>query len=251
MGILTAARTNLLLDGATLQRVIDEATQRLAISPRSNSRYHDLTKIAGLHLEFGILLSRLIYDEMRGKPGKKIACAAGCATCCVIPPAVALDRANSFVLTLPDLVTLIENYPEIDASNSSLLERAKKSVDLAETSNGFVPCTYLGPGRNCGIYIQRPLACKIWFSADLQLCIRNLDANYPRGVNPLTDASNDLRAAFEEPFKKSVRQIAPNLRFGGYDYLRTFRSIAVINDLGELGMLKQKIDSGDQNEFVL
>jgi hypothetical protein len=247
--ILTDVCTDLLLCRLTLHRVIDEATHRLAIFPRSNSRYDNLTKIAGLHLELGTLLSRLIYDEYRGKPGKEIACAAGCATCCMIPPTVALDRANSFVLTLPDIITLIENYPEIDASNSSLLERAKRSVDFAETSNGIVPCTYLGPNRKCDIYNQRPLTCKIWFSADLQLCVRNLDGNYPRGVNPLTDASNDIRAAFEEPFKKSIRQIAPNLRFDGYDYLRTFRAIALINDAGELGLLKQKIDSGDKKEF--
>lgn len=238
-----------LLPTATLTLAINEATLRLKRLLRVESRYRNLVEVASIHQELGNSLSKQIYDEAPNGRRPKIACAAGCSTCCLIPSMVRRDNANSFVMTVLDVVTLIENYPQIKAANESLLDKAKTSVEQARLSNDVAPCPHLDRSGACGIYNRRPVACKIWFSADLQLCVQNKSRNYPRGVNPLTDASNNLREAFEMPFKDSVREIAPDMRFSDYDYLETFREIALIDSLGLLDTLKHKLNSTEINEW--
>lgn len=234
---------NVLLEPAELDRVIETASFKLSQLVRTSSRYHNLSALASLHQQLGNDLSKLIYEKTSNR--RRIACASGCATCCLIPSAVRRDNANNFTLSVLDIVTLIEHYPAIKDAVPSLLGKATASVQRARASNDVAPCPYLGDRGTCGVYEQRPVSCKIWFSSDLQLCIRNKAVGYQSGINPITDASNKLRMSFEAPFKDHVAEITPDLDFGGYDYLQAFEAIALLDSHGLIATLKEKVDAGE------
>lgn len=113
----------------------------------------------------------------------------------------------------------------------------------------MITCPHLDVAGACGIYSVRPVTCKIWFSSDLRLCIRNRQQGYPEKVNPLTDASNKLRVAFETPFKERVNEIVPDMDFDGHDFLLALEEVARLDDGALLDTLKAKIDAGEQNNW--
>jgi hypothetical protein len=93
------------------------------------------------------------------------------------------------------------------------------------------------------------VSCKIWFSADFDLCGRNRSLGYRKGVNPWTDESNRLYDLFQVPFVALVKEIAPELQYGGHDFLECLGDVAKLDRAGLLGTLKEKLDSGEFNAW--
>lgn len=92
-------------------------------------------------------------------PRDGIACARGCAFCCV--------------------QTVIVTAAEAFAVAAELQERAELAAKLAgyprrrlgEPKSDWRPCPFLAPGHACGVYAARPLACHGFVSFDLSNCI--------------------------------------------------------------------------------
>jgi hypothetical protein len=103
-----------LLDSAALDGVIETVSFELSQLARTPSRYRNLSAAALLHQKLGNDLSKLIYEKTSDH--RRIACASGCATCCLIPSAVRRDNANNFTLSVLDIVTLIRSGRELHPS---------------------------------------------------------------------------------------------------------------------------------------
>jgi hypothetical protein len=92
----------------------------------------------------------------------KIACAAGCATCCHQHVAVATIEAVAIadhLATRPDLAArLAAAAPRIAALSAPERRRAR------------LPCPFLETDGRCGIYTVRPLRCRGVHSRDVGLC---------------------------------------------------------------------------------
>jgi Fe-S-cluster containining protein len=234
-----------LVSSAEFDAFMAAVRRRLGAIKKTSSRYYDLTRIARVHQEFGNALSAMIYTaEVAGRP--KLACAAGCSTCCLIPSEKRPQGAGyNFAMSYLDVITLVEAYPEIKAADQSLPERAISAVEEAERTNGLVACPHLRRDGGCGIYPHRPVACKIWFSADLDLCVRNRSRGYPRGINAWTDASKDIYDEFQKPFEALVSEIAPDLTYDGLDFLTCLGEIATIDRSGLIATWKEKIEAGE------
>ncbi len=229
--------------------LLAEVRQRLAGLVRGPSRYENLAAVARLHQEFGNRLSKLIYDTSLAGKGPKLACAAGCATCCDIPSSAARGKGGTYTMTALDMLSLIEHYPEVKAANSDLPAKTIRRIEEAKATKDMVPCPHLTAVGGCGIYEQRPLSCKIWFSGDLGLCKRNRAQGFSKGVNPLTDESNRILLAFQQPFEQCCREIAPDIEFRGHDFLLSLEEIAKLDSHGLFGTLKEKIDAGEQSTW--
>jgi hypothetical protein len=221
-----------------------EVVRRIEGFERVESRYENMLKLAGIYQEFGNRLSRLVYADER-----KLACASGCSTCCLIPSSAYESASGTFAMTVLDMLTLIEHYSEMKSIDGATSARAMSSVEEARKLKEMIRCPHLTSAGTCGIYNFRPVACKIWFSADLELCIRNRVRGYTEGANPITDESNRLRESFERPFLEAFNLIAPDMTFRGHDFLLALEEIAKLDVRGLFDTLKEKIDAHEQNEW--
>lgn len=143
-----------------------------------------------------------------------------------------------------DIIWLVENYAEIKAANPSVNCKAIAAVEEAKRTEALQPCPHLAESGNCGIYVYRPLPCKIWFSADINLCIQNRGLGYKSDLNPLTDLSRSIGTAFAQPFSDYLQSIDPKRNFWGYDFLSTFEEIAKLDEYGLFETMRAKIDAG-------
>ena len=144
-----------------------------------------------------------------------------------------------------DMIWLVENYAEIKVANPSLNFKAITAVEEAKRTGALQPCPHLTANGNCGAYKYRPLPCKIWFSADLRLCIQNRDLGYEADVNPLTGLSRSIGTAFAQPFADYVQRIDPDQEFWNHDFLVVFEEIAKLDERGLFDILREKIDAGE------
>lgn len=247
---MTQHETIELVPPDTFERLMVQARHRLVIFVRGKSRYQNLVEIARVHQEFGNILSRRIYEATTSRQNERTpACLRGCETCCLVPSKVRGTEFGNFTMTVLDALTLIEHYNEIRDADAALPDKALQCADKARRTGGVVRCPHLSSTGECGIYVWRPVACKIWFSADLTLCNNNCHHGYQPGVNAWTDASNQLRDEFERPFETCVAEVAPDLNFRGYDFLRCFEEIAKFANHGLFGTLREKIDAKEQNDW--
>ncbi len=221
-----------------LEEFVLAAKRRLASVDRSASRYEALVQIAAICQEFGNELSRLIYDASMQGGGPQLACKGGCSTCCHIPHTVPQVTTTDFTMTVLDVINLIEHLHELKP------DAGKRPFATASGILPAMPCPQLTPAGNCSIYDKRPVTCKIWFSANLDLCVRNRERGYKTGVNPLTDASDRLRLLFEEPFAQCVEEWIPGLAFRGHDFMTVFRMTTVLAQKGLAPAFRANIDAG-------
>ena len=228
-----AARTNPLLPPAALAEVISLANARLAHLTLHPSRYQTLAEIARIHQDCGNALSQAIYAASKDN-APAIACTFGCDACCHIPSVNPQVTTTDFTMTVIDVVSLIEHAGEAPAPGG----------DFQKTPGpqAVVPCPNLTAARACGIYHHRPVTCKIWFSANVTLCVRNRDDGYTAGVNPMTDESDRVRSAFEAPFAARVAEAAPDMAFSGHDFLKTFAMVEGLRRHGLIAVFRAQID---------
>jgi hypothetical protein len=113
-----------------------------------------------------------LADEMMAFNGKNVACKRGCSHCCHI--AVAVHPA------------------EADVIGKRIGRVPRKDVTLRSNFKGFDygyhnPCTFLMNGQ-CSIYANRPLACRVQYSLDVDSLLCELNPLEPVPVpyiNPL------------------------------------------------------------------
>lgn len=216
---------------------------------RPHASYAALAWAARIHQELGNTLSKRIYEAATTANDWRGACARGCDGCCLVPSEARGTDSGNFSMTVLDAITLVEHHGEILASAPDIDDKATRAVAEAKRTGDAVRCPHLTDDGKCAIYEHRPVACKIWFSADLALCAKNRNGGYQVGVNMWTDASNQLRIAFEKPFEDFVAAIAPDMEFRGYDLLLNFEVIAKLGRVNLLETLKVKIDAGEQSDW--
>jgi len=231
-----------LLANDAIQSLIWEARRRLAGVSRVDGNYRVLVQIARIHQDIGNAISDLAYEVVSQKV--ELACARGCHACCLIPSEARGVTSGNFSMSMLDAITIIEHYDEIKRADAGLPDRARWAASEARRTKNLVQCPHLGMGGECRIYALRPVACKIWFSASLDLCKQNRQQGYPTGMNGWTDASNQLRKAFEEPFAEVYGEIMQEINFAGYDFLLGFEEIAKLNEVGLFDVFRSKVDAG-------
>lgn len=232
-----------LLANDAVQSLIWEARRRLAGVSRVDGNYRVLVQIARIHQDIGNAISDLAYEVVSQKV--ELACARGCHTCCLIPSEARGVTTGNFSMSMLDVITIIEHYDEIKRADAGLPDRARWAAAEARRTQNLVQCPHLGAGGECSIYALRPVACKIWFSADLARCVQNQQQGYHNGINGWTDASNQLRKAFEEPFANVYGEVMPSMNFEGYDFLLGFEEIAKLDDLGLFDVFRSKVNDGE------
>jgi hypothetical protein len=91
-------------------------------------------------------------------PRDGIACARGCAFCCV--QTVIVTAAEAFAVAAE-----LRERPELAAALTGYPQRR-----LGEPKSAWTPCAFL-KANACGVYAARPLACHGFVSFDLSGCI--------------------------------------------------------------------------------
>jgi len=92
-------------------------------------------------------------------PRSGIACARGCAFCCV--QTVTVTAAEAFAVAA-------EVRAREDLAARLLAEPERR---LGEPKSAWRDCAFLGEDKACSVYDARPLACHAFISFDLQACI--------------------------------------------------------------------------------
>ncbi|MBR9970269.1 YkgJ family cysteine cluster protein [Magnetospirillum sulfuroxidans] len=232
-----------LLANDAVQSLMGEARRRLAGISRADGSYRALVQVARIHQDIGNAISDLAYEAVSQKV--EIACVRGCHACCLIPSEARGVTSGSFSMSMLDAITIIEHYEEIKRADAGLPDRARWAASEARRTKDLVQCPHLGVGGECRIYALRPVACKIWFSADLTRCVQNRQQGYHNGINGWTDTSNQLRKAFEEPFAEVYGEVMQGINFDGYDFLLGFEEIAKLDGLGLFDLFRSKVNAGE------
>ncbi len=92
-------------------------------------------------------------------PHGDLACARGCAFCCV--QTVVVTAAEAFAVA----AEIRERAETVAALRTYPLRR------LGEPKSDWRPCSFLADDKACSIYAARPLACHGFVSRDLAACI--------------------------------------------------------------------------------
>lgn len=230
-------------DTDELGEIITEATDRIA-SITAESGFVFLSRAAEIFQEIGERVAQIIYE--RGN--HTIVCKKGCAYCCHIPTSVRPSHPTGntkdiFRMTVLDMITLIDKYPSIkQASSDDISAIILSTLDRARCTTVPQRCPFLNSDDACGIYPYRPTTCKIWFSADVEICRYNFEHKYSK-INELTRESNSLRIALEQPFKTAIAKRFPELEFGYYDFLKALAFIAGYDAKGCLAKLAWNFDT--------
>jgi len=233
-----------LLPQGGLDPILTEARSLLAAIPAEASRYDALAAAARIYQDLGSRLSSMVYQHANSRSGHGLACAPGCSTCCHMPSDV--GGGVSFQLSFLDYITLLESQAIISAAVDRVVEKAADSVEQAR-AGGTVSCPYLGQRGECGIYENRPVACKIWFSRNLAPCEQNRGNGYRDGETNLdTAASRKLLEQYNVPFVDFLAEHVPKIKFyPRLDFLRAFAYAAHLEQSGLSATQKRKIDEDD------
>ena len=231
------------------QNVFDEfmteVTSRVRTVEQGPSVYRTLVALASIYQELADSLVLEVYSASGVNGRQCLTCAAGCNICCHVPSEVRSKDKRNFSMSYLDVIWLIENYDNIKMADPFLYRKVIAAVEAAKCTEYLQPCPYLTASGRCSIYLYRPLPCKIWFSYDISLCIRNRDLGYEANVNPYTDLSRSIGTAFAQPFANYVQRIDPDRNFWGYDFLGVFEEIAKLDAQRLFGTLRAKIDAGE------
>lgn len=99
-----------------------------------------------------------LYDRSIA-PRDDLACARGCAFCCV----------QTVVVTAAEAFAVAAEIRERAATVAAL--RSHPARRLGEPKSNWRPCPFLAEDKICSIYEARPLACHGFVSRDLAACI--------------------------------------------------------------------------------
>jgi Fe-S-cluster containining protein len=240
---------NVLLPASAVWDVLARSAARVTAIPSDASPYRTLVELARIHQQAGEDMAALVSERTQSGRGPDLACKMGCSTCCrTVPSKLRGPDANYYMLTVLDIVTLVENYAAIKRRSPNLLERATAAIKTARDEGALAACPYLAAAGDCGIYDYRPVACKLWFSAELAHCLRHSAAGwrYPgSGIDPLDIASNSLREEAEAVVMPRAAAVLRGVPFGDYDYLTVFHALARFDGLGLFDTFRARIDAGD------
>jgi hypothetical protein len=108
-----------------------------------------------------------LYDRSIAPRGD-LACARGCAFCCV--QTVVVTEAEAFAVAA---------QLRAQAQAAALRDAPKRR--LGEPKSDWRPCPLLADDKACAVYAARPLACHGFVSFDLQACIGFFGGNGAAG----------------------------------------------------------------------
>lgn len=242
---MTNLETFPLLSRHAFDELMMEVVSRVEAVKQGASAYRTLIELASIFEELGNRLAFLIYREGEVNGNQHLACTAGCSVCCHVPSEIRAGDKRNFSMSYLDMILLVENYADIKMANPSLNLKAITAVEEAKRTGSLQPCPHLAPNGKCGVYQHRPLPCKIWFSADLSLCVQNREMGYKAVVNPLTDLSRSIGTEFAQPFADYVQRIDPDQEFWDHDFLLVFEELAKLDERGLFDSLRRQIDAGE------
>lgn len=161
------------IDKAFLQDGYDTAKKILGAPPNAE-KYELLTR--ALYENIDTLIHS--FTRRLGKNNLPLSCKKGCSWCCSQP-----------VFTNDWEVTRLKSFMKKRFTGERLTEigiKAEKkkdelsSLDEKQILNSRIPCPLLAENA-CSVYPARPMACRIYLSADLNSCIEQF--NHPASEN--------------------------------------------------------------------
>ena len=132
-----------------------------------------INKVKDLYLE-AEEIQRILLDTVfhRKKDHTPIACHKGCDYCCglkVVATEPELTIIGEYLLDTLPKEKLTQLIDRLGRNSSQMQTCTTRSEKLA------IKCSFLEDGA-CGIYEVRPLACRAWNSADVEICKRYLES---------------------------------------------------------------------------
>jgi Fe-S-cluster containining protein len=105
-----------------------------------------------------------LYDRSV-TPRGGLACAKGCAFCCV----------QTVIVTAAEAFAVAAEMRDRQEMAAAVLAGPRRS--LGEPKNAWRPCPFLGEDKACAVYAARPLACHAFVSFNLQTCVDFFSGN--------------------------------------------------------------------------
>ncbi len=130
-------------------------------------------------------LNRLLDKSLEAASTPRVACHGGCWWCC-----------HSFVpVSLPEALILAEAARERGFAPESVAAVADKTRDLDADARlrARIPCAFLNGDGACGVYEDRPIACRTLASLSAESCRTAWEAG--DGEAPSLEAFDLLRAS--------------------------------------------------------
>lgn len=128
-------------------------------------------------------LYRDLERQLQGLDRSRVACAAGCASCCVVSVAVLMPEA----IALADHVRTVLP-PEFSLALAQRVEahyRQVRGLQEQQRLNLQASCAFLSAQGNCLVYPLRPLMCRSVSSNDPANCRAALSAADPETAPPV------------------------------------------------------------------
>lgn len=124
--------------------------------------------------EWMAALYRQLEGELQALDRSRIACAPGCASCCVVQVAVLMPEAIALVRHLRQIAS--------SAAGAAIKERVEAlqrqigGLNAQERLQRQLPCAFLSAQGSCLVYPLRPLMCRSVTSTDPANCRAALTA---------------------------------------------------------------------------
>lgn len=133
--------------------------------------------------EWMAALYRHLEVELQALDRSRIACAAGCADCCVVDVAV----------LMPEAIAVVEFLRQLESSGAgaamrervAALDRTIGGLNAQERLRLQLPCAFLSDRGSCLIYPMRPLMCRSVSSTDPASCRAALTAQDEASAPPV------------------------------------------------------------------
>ncbi|TCK36703.1 putative zinc- or iron-chelating protein [Paraburkholderia sp. BL8N3] len=165
-GLAPAIRARIAVVDESAQRNLDAINVRLM--PRMPGFNAAMHAILDSHLSMASKFVGLwkLADDMMALNGENVACKRGCSHCCHIAVAIMPQEAQV-------IGSRIRRTPRDDV---------KLRASFADFDFGYHnPCTFLKEGE-CSIYANRPLACRVHYSLDVDALLCKL---HPPATTPV------------------------------------------------------------------
>lgn len=200
-------------DSTGLARALEQERNRKGQPPQFGSRTKDWAS-------WMQALYRDLDRQLNALDRSRVACTAGCASCCVVNVAVLMPEAIALVeylrKTLPPgrSVELTERIGEHFREVRGLSEQERLSLQAS--------CAFLDAQGTCQVYPLRPLMCRSVSSVDAARCRAALTATDPSSAPPVL-----MHLQQKQLFDAAFIELAQTLADQGLDDRSTTLTTAV------------------------
>lgn len=168
------------------------------------------------------LLYRQLEGELQALDRSRIACTAGCASCCVVNVAV----------LMPEAIALVRFLRQIESSGLGVelrervgaLYRKIRGLNEQQRLRLQLPCAFLSHQGRCQVYPLRPLMCRSVSSTDPAACRAAL-ATFDAAQAPPVMMNLHQKQLFDQAFIA----LADALRAQGLDDRSTRLNTAIFS----------------------